>query len=117
MLSKLNREKNASGASFLELLIIIIIIGILAAIATPQLKHYKQLRYDRESKDNLEKLQKSINKSYDKRFLSKISKMKNLYGDGRTSKKIVKIIYGILPNHYHPYISYQVKNQRIQKNY
>ena len=38
------------------------------------------------------KIIKSINKSYDKRFLSKISKIKNLYGDGRTSKRIVKII-------------------------
>ena len=62
MLSKLDRKKNANGFSFLELLIIIIIIGILAAIATPQLKHYKQLRYDRESKDNLEKLYQACEK-------------------------------------------------------
>ena len=62
MLSKLDRKKNANGFSFLELLIIIIIIGILAAIATPQLKHYKQLRYDRESKDNLEKLYRACEK-------------------------------------------------------
>ena len=62
MLSKLDRKKNANGFSFLEMLIIIIIIGILAAIATPQLKHYKQLRYDRESKDNLEKLYQACEK-------------------------------------------------------
>jgi len=63
MLPKLDRKKkNAHGFSFLELLIIIIIIGILAAIATPQLKHYKQLRYDRESKDHLEKLYRACEK-------------------------------------------------------
>ena len=49
MLRRLDRKKNATGFSFLELLIIFVIIGILAAIATPQLEHYKQLRYDRES--------------------------------------------------------------------
>ena len=62
MLSKLDRKKNVNGFSFLELLIVIIIIGILAAIATPQLKHYKQLRYDREAKDNLEKLYQACEK-------------------------------------------------------
>ena len=62
MLLKLDRKKNVTGFSFLELLIIFVIIGILAAIATPQLKHYKQLRYDRESKENLEKLHKACDK-------------------------------------------------------
>ena len=56
MLSKLDRKKSVMGFSFLELLIILVIIGILAAVAIPQLEHYKQLRYDRESKDNLERL-------------------------------------------------------------
>ncbi len=50
------------GFSFLELLIILVIIGIVAAIATPQLEHYKQLRYDRESKDHLEKLYQACEK-------------------------------------------------------
>ena len=62
MLRRLDRKKNVTGFSFLELLIIFVIIGILAAIATPQLKHYKQLRYDRESKENLEKLHQACEK-------------------------------------------------------
>ena len=62
MLLKLDRKKNVTGFSFLELLIIFVIIGILAAIATPQLEHYKQLRYDRESKENLEKLYQACDK-------------------------------------------------------
>jgi Tfp pilus assembly protein PilE len=62
MLSKLDCKKNVTGFSFLELLIILVIIGIVAAIATPQLKHYKQLIYDRESKDNLEKLYQACEK-------------------------------------------------------
>ena len=62
MLWKLDRKKNVTGFSFLELLIIFVIIGILAAIATPQLEHYKQLRYDRESKENLEKLHQACDK-------------------------------------------------------
>ena len=56
MLWKLDLKKNVTGFSFLELLIIFVIIGIVAAIATPQLEHYKQLRYDSESKENLEEL-------------------------------------------------------------
>ena len=62
MLLKLDRKKNVTGFSFLELLIIFVIIGIVAAIATPQLEHYKQLRYDRESKENLEKLHQACEK-------------------------------------------------------
>jgi Tfp pilus assembly protein PilE len=62
MLLKLDRKKNITGFGFLELLIIFVIIGILAAIATPQLAHYKQLRYDRESKENLEKLHQACDK-------------------------------------------------------
>ena len=59
---KLDRKKDVTGFSFLELLIIFVIVGILAAIATPQLEHYKQLRYDRESKENLEKLHQACDK-------------------------------------------------------
>ena len=59
---KLDRKKDVTGFSFLELLIIFVIIGIVAAIATPQLEHYKQLRYDRESKENLEKLHQACEK-------------------------------------------------------
>ena len=62
MLSKLDRKKSVMGFSFLELLIILVIIGILAAVAIPQLEHYKQLRYDRESKDNLERLYRACEK-------------------------------------------------------
>ena len=62
MLSKLDRKKSVTGFSFLELFIILVIIGILAAVAIPQLEHYKQLRYDRESKDNLEKLYQACEK-------------------------------------------------------
>ena len=62
MLWKLDPKKNVTGFSFLELLIIFVIIGIVAAIATPQLKHYNQLRYDRESKENLEKLHQACDK-------------------------------------------------------
>jgi len=62
MIFKLNRKNNLMGFSFLELLIILVIIGIVAAIATPQLEHYKQLRYDRESKDHLEKLYQACEK-------------------------------------------------------
>ena len=62
MLSKLDRKKSVMGFSFLELLIILVIIGILAAVAIPQLEHYKQLRYDRESKDNLEGLYRACEK-------------------------------------------------------
>ena len=62
MLLKLDRKKNVTGFSFLELLIIFVIIGILAAIVTPQLEHYKQLRYDRKSKENLEKLHQACDK-------------------------------------------------------
>ncbi len=62
MLSKLERKKNMMGFSFLELLIVIVIIGSVAAIAIPQLERYKQLRFDRESKDNLEKFYKACEK-------------------------------------------------------
>ena len=62
MLSKLDRKKSVMGFSFLELLIILVIIGILAAVAIPQLEHYKQLRYDRESKDHLERLYQACGK-------------------------------------------------------
>ena len=50
------------GFSFLELLIVIVIIGSVAAIAIPQLERYKQLRFDRESKDNLEKFYQACEK-------------------------------------------------------
>ncbi|SVC54349.1 uncharacterized protein METZ01_LOCUS307203 [marine metagenome] len=62
MLSKLERKINVMGFSFLELLIVIVIIGTIAAIAIPQLERYKQLRYDRESKDNLEKFYQACEK-------------------------------------------------------
>ena len=62
MLSKLDREKNAKGFSFLELLILLVIIGILAAIATPQLENFKKVRYDREAKDNLERIYQACEK-------------------------------------------------------
>jgi prepilin-type N-terminal cleavage/methylation domain-containing protein len=62
MVFKLNRKFNVMGFSFLELLIVLVIIGIVAAIATPQLEHYKQLKYDRESKDNLDKLYQACEK-------------------------------------------------------
>ena len=62
MLSILERKKNMMGFSFLELLIVIVIIGSVAAIAIPQLERYKQLRFDRESKDNLEKFYKACEK-------------------------------------------------------
>ena len=62
MICKLNRKNKSKGFSFLELLIILVIVGIVAAIATPQLEHYKQLRYDRESKDNLDKLYQACKK-------------------------------------------------------
>jgi type IV pilus assembly protein PilA len=62
ILSKLDRKNNITGFSFLEFLIILVIIGIIAAVAIPQLDHYKQLRYDRESKDNLERLYQACEK-------------------------------------------------------
>ena len=62
MLLKLERKINIMGFSFLELLIVIVIIGSVAAIAIPQLERYKQLRFDRESKDNLEKFYQACEK-------------------------------------------------------
>jgi Tfp pilus assembly protein PilE len=62
ILSKLDRKNNIAGFSFLEFLIILVILGILAAVAIPQLDHYKQLRYDRESKNNLERLYQTCEK-------------------------------------------------------
>jgi Tfp pilus assembly protein PilE len=59
---KLDRKDNITGFSFLELLIFLVIIGILSAVAIPQLEHYKQLRHDRESKDNLERLHQACEK-------------------------------------------------------
>ena len=62
MLSKLERKINIMGFSFLELLIVIVIVGTVAAIAIPQFERYKQLRFDRESKDNLEKFYQTCEK-------------------------------------------------------